>query len=343
MKVGSFVYATNQGLGILAKSFYDHSIITDVLVISHGTHSNHLDWYEGADILHDLRSPDARQKMQDFCKGMDVMLFFETPFWWPIMSFCQQNGVKVALMPMHECMPEILPCCPDLMICPSELDLRVYPQTRWTCGHTNSILIPVPVDTKWRQRERAEVFVHNAGHGGLNARNGTYQLMDAIHLVRSPAQFVIRAQDAQMATVVADDLRGDERVTVTSGTFLQEDLWRRGDVFIFPEKFNGLSLPLQEARAAGMLVMCGDRFPMNTWLPREPLIPVDGYLLSRIGPPYTPFDEAIISPNTIAAKIDEWYGRDITEYSRQGREWARSMSWNVLGPRYTEALEALIK
>jgi hypothetical protein len=34
MKVGSLVYATDSGLGILAKSFYDNGIITRSMVVS---------------------------------------------------------------------------------------------------------------------------------------------------------------------------------------------------------------------------------------------------------------------------------------------------------------------
>jgi hypothetical protein len=87
--------------------------------------------------------------------------------------------------------------------------------------------------------------------------------------------------------------------------------------------------------------MCGDRFPMSEWLPREPLIPVAGYRKNRIGPPYHEFSEAVFDPKDIAATIDRWYGRDITEYSASGKAWAESMSWAKLRPRYLEVLESL--
>ena len=152
-------------------------------------------------------------------------------------------------------------------------------------------------------------------------------------------------------------------------------------MFVFPEKFNGLSLPLQEARAAGMLVLATDRFPMNTWLPREmkagcvrcgsqslrlgdigegercfcnscnhmmkaehlgsktsTLIPVESYNRTCVSPRCLEFDEAVLFPRKIAERIDSLYGKDISAYSESGREWAKTMSWEVLGPRYKEEL-----
>ncbi len=120
----------------------------------------------------------------------------------------------------------------------------------------------------------------------------------------------------------------------------RDELYSTGDVFIFPEKFNGLSLPLQEACAAGMLVMATDRFPMNTWLPNDPLIPIRGERIIQISGRLRAFKEAMIDPKDIAATIDRWYGEDISSFSESGREWAMRNSWQVLGPKYKELLES---
>lgn len=326
MKVGSLVYATSQGLGILAKDFYDNGIITDAIVVRHGKHQTHEEWYPGSLVIGDLA--DRENKVKRFCESMDVMLFFETPFIWPLINHCRAKGVKTVLMPMHECLHKtVWSNLPDLFLCPSLLDLQV-------CEQYNAVFLPVPVAYPWALRERARVFVHNAGHGGLKGRNGTDEIIEAIGLLKSPAKFIIRSQ-GRIPNVASDRVQ-------TVGVVPYDKLFAEGDVFLFPEKFNGLSLPLQEARAAGMLVMCGDRFPMNEWLPREPLIPVAGYRKERIGPPYQEFDEAIIEPRAIAATIDAYYDRDISEYSHQGKEWAEANSWAVLGQQYKAVLEGLL-
>jgi hypothetical protein len=44
--------------------------------------------------------------------------------------------------------------------------------------------------------------------------------------------------------------------------------------------------------------------------------------------------------------VDSWYGRSGSEVeclSQRGREWAEAHSWEVLRPRYLEALEKLVE
>lgn len=346
MRVGSLVFATDQGLGILAKSFVDHGVVNSVMVVRHGKRETHTDWYPGAPIINDLRA--QRRQIENWIISLDVFLAFETPFMWDLFDFAKSVGVKTVLMPMHECLhKDVWHHLPDLFLCPSLLDLRVvddHQRNYKDMSYQSKVVsLPVPVEVPWRQRTRAEVFVHNAGHGGLKGRNGTKELLEATRLCKSPSKFVIRSQ-VPLPNVPLFLPGIDERVTFCAMTVPYNELYNEGDVFIFPEKFNGLSLPLQEARAAGMLVMCGDRFPMNTWLPTEPLIPVKSYNKGqRTFPQFHEFDEAVIDPRDIAAKIDEWYGRDITDYSLSGREWARSMSWDVLKPMYDQVFTNLTK
>ncbi len=328
MRVGSLVFSTNQGLGVLAKSFFDNGIVTDALVVRHGRRPENPDWFPDQQRLNNVND------LQTICKWIEsrkieLMLFFETPFNWQIIDWCRDKGIKTVLIPMFECEPKVLPYQPDFFICPSLLDLQYYPD--------NSIFIPVPVENvPWRQREKAEIFVHNAGHGGLKGRNGTSELLAAMEYVQSPIKLIVRSQES------LPNLKIDRRVNVRLGTCDYQDLWNEGDVFIFPEKFNGLSLPLQEARASGMLVMCGRRFPMITWLPNAPLIHVSGVQISNVSSRCNDFEEAIISPRGIAKTIDEWYGKDITDYSLSGKEWAQENSWEALKSRYTQALEGVL-
>lgn len=363
MRVGTLAYATEQGLGYLARSFVDVGIVTDVVVVDHPSHATHNDWYHDAEHVPCralLTNLPAVKKLLD---RIDVFLAFETPFDWGIFRRCREMGKKSYLLCMHECSPVTFPCQPDVLLCPSLLDLqefsglvsappfyRIDEYKRPTCYFTP---VPISADVQWRQRYRAEVFIHNAGWGSFRDRNGTQALLDAWKYVKSPANLILRSQKPIDPKMIVN-LRGVDhgfgviertggRIDLRIGTLPRERMCgadSEGDVFIFPERFNGLSLPLQEARAAGMLVMAGNRFPMNTWLPRDPLIPTSGTIRARIGPPYREFDEAQYDPKMIAEKIDEVYRTDISEYSRQGREWAESMSWYALKPKYLEVLSS---
>ncbi len=327
IKVGSIVFATDQGLGILAKSLYQNQVITHPYVFAHASRLNHFEWYPNCPVLRERRPNWG--VLREWVNTVDVMLFLETPFDWGLIPYCRDHDIPTVMMTMYECTPKQLPAIPDKFLCPSLLDLQYFPPIR-------SEYIPVPVEVPWRQRVKAHTFVHNAGHGGLKDRNGTIEVIKAWEYVKSPAKLVIRSQKPLISST-------DSRVEIRIGTFPFETLYEEGDVFIFPEKFNGLSLPLQEARAAGMLVMAADRFPMNEWLPKEPLIPLSSTRMSSISPRCFDYEEAIIEPRDIAAKVDQWYGRDIANYSSGGRDYAMSMSWDIWYKEYKRVLMDLVK
>ncbi len=330
IRIGSTGYATYQGLGILLKDFYDNGLITDVLTVRHWKHNNHV-WYRGPSTNLNRFS---RKIQFDFVKSMDLMFFFETPFDLEVIPFCQRIGTKTILMPMYECTPND----PRIdmvneVINPSLLDQKYYPSGTF-------IPVPIPRWIEWKERKQAKVFVHNTGHVGLNGRNGTYELLQAMKYVKSPIKLIVRSQETPLKTTV--DCEIDPRVEVRFGTFPREELYDEGDVFIFPEKYNGLSLPLQEAKASGMLVMCCDRFPMNTWNNSDHLIPVAEYRnvsanMSR------EVEYAIPSPRDIAATIDKWYAKDIRSISREGDVFKRSYSWDKLMPFYKSRIISCLR
>lgn len=334
MRVGSLCYATEQGLGILAKSFYDAAVLTDVQIVVQGTHQTHPEWYPDSQVLHSLR---PNPPLSEWVKSLDAFIAFETPFVWELFKEAHDAGVATVLMPMHECLHEemyrrYLPYI-DLLLCPSELDMEI--------DHPNKSFLPVPVKVPWRLREKAEVFVHNAGHGGLRGRNGTREVLHAAQYLQTKAKIIVRAQTH------GDDYKRfgiPANVDFRVGTVPYDKLWEEGDAFVFPEKHNGLSLPLQEAHAAGMLVVATDRFPNNAWLPREPLIPVSTYISNqRIGGPYRAYEEAVVDPLALAQCIDYWYGKDIKGYSVDGHLFAQRTSWAALRPAYVWTLEDAVK
>lgn len=313
-KIGSIVLTTEQGLGYLAKAFYDNGIINKVLIHEHTSRTNHREWYARSSIV------STQEELLETC---DTLIFFEEVWDWKIILKAREKGVKTILIPMYECTRYPFPYEPDEVWCPSALDYQFYKDK----GQENIKRIQIPVQIEWKLHKKALKFVHNAGNGGLGGRNGTKELIEAFRHIKSPAQLLIRSQIP---------LKCDEKnIEVRIGTF--DDIWDEGDVFIFPEKFNGLSLPLAEAFASGMLVMASDRFPMNTWLPKEPLIPVESYQVERIS---TEFMSAVINPKEIAKMIDLFYNQDIEKFSLLGLEYNKKNQWSKLKETYLELLSA---
>jgi hypothetical protein len=326
MRVGTVCYATDQGLGVLAKSFYDAGVITDVMMWRHPSYTNHPEWYpSGTPVLN--KRPFRGPEVDRFLKDVDVVMFFETPFDWAFLDVCRMKNVRTVIVPMYEWYPRNPPSKPDKFICPSLLDVDYFPG--------NPFLI-VPVDCSgWQLRTKALRFLHNAGHIGHRNHKGTEELVKAIPFLNSEIKLTIRCQSDRIYSLIKKE--GHPGVDVFVGDCSRKDLFKDHDVYVAPEKFNGLSLPLQEAFAAGMVVMGSDRYPMNTWLPQDPLIPVEGFHKACITG-HNEFDEAEIDPKEIAYHMNMWHGDDISEYSEMGREWAEEHSWAVMKDQWLKEL-----
>lgn len=300
--IGTIGYATEQGLGYLVKDFYDIGLVNKILVQRHSSRVNHYEWYK-EESFRTL----SKENYEWFLQGLSTIIIFETPFYWDILELAKQRGIKTVLIPMYECTPHPLPFNFDFVLSPSHLEEKLY---------KGSTRITIPNSFPWKLRKKANVFVHNAGNLGIGGRNGTKEVLEAMKYVKSPMELIIRSQIGDFKT---DDKRIKIEGNVSRGT-----LYKRGDVFLFPEKFNGLSMPIQEAFASGMMIMCGNRFPMNEWLPREPMIPVKGIHNERIA---RIIEVSEFDPKQIAETIDYWYGKDITEFSLKGKEWTEKNTW----------------
>lgn len=331
MKIGTICYATSRGLGHLAHDFYLNNVITDVCVMRHRSIPMQ-DWYPGAPVVSGLTPSDVRT-MRDFCRGMDAMLWFENPFDWELIPFCHSAGVRTYLVTMYECHPKSRHYgryTPTRYLCPSALDMQYFPK--------QSTQVQLPVEYPWKLRTNAWHFVHNGGYLGIRGREGTTVLIEAMQYVKSLIRLTIRVQEnvgEEHQRIAARD----GRIEYVNHQVDYHSLYATGDVCVGAQRWNGCSLPLQEAFASGMLVMNTDRFPMNTWLPRAPLVTPDRIIPnSCISGAYLNFEESVVSPRTLAAKIDDFYGRDVTEYSLSGKAWAEQNSWSALKETWLEVL-----
>ncbi len=307
-KRGIICYATEQGLGRQAKSFFDNGLIHEVFVQPHSVYENHYEWY-----------PDRVNSFKELLEKVDEVWFLETPFDWNYILQAREKKVRTVLFIMYECTRFPLPYYPDALVGGSIMEKIHFGDT------VKVINVPVPKELTWRLRQEALVFVHNAGHGGLGGRNGTKELIDAMRYVKSPIKLIIRTQSINFKS-------HDPRVEIRRGDFEYSTLFEEGDVFVYPDKFGGSCLPVQEACAAGMMVMASDRMPHNTWLSKDCLIPIKGYKKEIIGG--AEFDSAIVDPQDIALTIDKFYNENIELYSLRGRKWGVENSWKHLKSEY---------
>lgn len=331
MNVGTICYATQSGLGHLGKMFYDNGVVNRMLIVQHSAYEMFdKQWY-----------PDnvsySQRNWRAFLDGLDVLLVFETAMGqWHIVKEAKVKGIKFAIIPMYEWTPDPIPAQPDIVICPSKLDVEYYKNYKHV--YIN-IPAPDPKLVPWKERTHAIQFVHNAGHGQIGFAKGTPETLEAFRHTESDARLIVRAQyrEPELARVL-DKHRDNPLLDIRIGDIPYNELFSDGDVYINAERYNGLSLPLQESFSSGMLVMTTNRFPANDWLPLAPLIPVKRYEKHRVA---KYIDRAEIDPKDIARTIDNWYRRDISIYSHLGRQWAEENSWTNLKPKYLEILGSL--
>lgn len=334
MRVGTIGYATESGLGLLIQDFFKNKIITDILIQTHHKFENHFDWYPESSIIKSpvgQLSKDELPLIDAYISNIDALFLFES-YWHPeIIDFALQKRKPIILMPMYEWSPGPIPA--DLFITPSLLDQKYYLDL-YPKSHVKQLNVPVNSNIIWRERTQARKFIHNAGNGSSNDRNGTLDLIKAMEYVKSPVCLEIRAQALSLPNI------SNKKIKVINKTLPFSELWSTGDVFIFVERFAGLSMPLQEAFSSGMAVISGNRFPLNDWLPSDLLVdPVGAEMLSFNG---LPVQSSLYDVKKIAEMIDKVFEMDLTKYSIEGRDWAEKNSWNILKPIYQKLIEETI-
>jgi len=266
------------------------------------------------------RFPTA-EEAERFLDGLDTLFCIEEPYDWSLLDRARQKHVKTVLRINYEYLPDPLGSPPDLMISP--LDWYQPPGT---------VILPFPVNRKrfpFRKRTHAHRFLHVGGHLGMHGRNGTKELLKAIPLVKSDVRFIIHSQ---RSLEKIDDSRIEWRIQDVPDSSL---LYVEGDVMIFPRLYGGDALPVSEALSVGMPVIMTDMRPQNAFLPKELLIPIQKLDEIRL---LRTVEKAVVDPMSIAAKIDEWANRDISELSEWANRYAESISWDRLLPAYCEIL-----
>lgn len=332
IRLGLVARCDDSGLGSLSQDFYKY-LEPDKVLSVYGRYNNHPERFPSA-IICNQGMPNLKD-IQNFLKDLDVILTFETPYNWNLISEAKKLGVKTVIIPNYEWTSEFPPIEPDLWLCPSKLDLKIYQEEGKNCAY-----LPIPVDrTKipFKLRKEAKTFVFNNGHGGSIGRNSAREMIEA--MIRIPqdsgAEFIVRSQ------IQLDSMLKMPHMRFEFGETPKEKLFDEGDVFIFPHKFDGLSLPIQEAMAAGMPVITTDFFPFNEMLPKELLFKYDALAKAKLDDDTRKIDIHLLYPRDIADKIMEFIGKDITELSLKMNDLAEEFSWITMKDKYIELLSNL--
>ncbi len=313
MRIGILGRMDNKGLGNMTWEFCNHIKPVKIMLIEN-KFTNHSERFPGGIIINTKRPSDIQ--LEEFLEGLDIVITIETPYNKDLFLIAKRMGVKSVMIPMFEFLnPKWLK--PDLYLCPSKLDYDV--------AQGNKIHLPWPVNNKVLKRrrpEKAETFLFNTGMGGVLNRNSVDEMHNAVKLCNG-IKFIVNKQKH-------------------SEVDNYWDLWKEGDIFAFPHKFGGLSLPIQEAMACGLPVISVDYYPFNEYLPKELLMKPEWTSTENIA-------RAVqfhhVSPQSIADKIkevSEMPPEKIVELSDIGYKYSQSITWEKLLPKYLEVFKNLI-
>ena len=356
-KISAIVRADCGGLGALSRSFSDYLGFHRTVSLSRHAGEHYPHWF-----LNNRTADDGLtiELLAWLCEEADVLLSFETWYGDLAPRVARRMGVRTALVPMYE-------CCPlrgagleytDLAMCPSLLDLGEMDRTPGLAA-ARRVFLPVPFDVErisHRRRRRARVFLHSMGHGGIAGRNGTRQVIEAWCYVKSNARLVVRHQSPLPVEPPLNDRITFLSAAAAGGVENYWDLWSEADVLLHPHRWDGLSLPIQEALAAGMPVMTTRYWPFcdagerdrsveaeqrTGWLPlssQQMSIEVTSTTRQRISREITAHET---TPQAIASTIDAWYDADISAASDEARACAERHSWRRLLAEYQRLFDEL--
>lgn len=168
-----------------------------------------------------------------------------------------------------------------------------------TCRHFSAFaadprarLIPWGVDTDHfspgaRQLTGAEnhrplVVIHSAGMGGPSDRKGTDLALHAFSAVKGEAEFLMHTQlpRSQWPEEWVKAVSADSRIKVWEGSVDPVELYRAGDLYLYPSRLEGIGLTLPEALACGLSAITTDCAPMNEFVTHDvngSLVPVSQF------------------------------------------------------------------
>ncbi len=200
--------------------------------------------------------------------------------------------------------------------------------TSWRLASTpaETITVPLPVATD-RPYRRGTGLLHVAGKQAAADRNGSATAIKAARAAGVP--LTVTYQETRVSSTL-----GVRSIPATENYW---DLYQHGDVLLLPRRYGGLSLPVQEAMAAGLAVIMTDIEPNTaTW----PVYPVGAVASHKVMVPAGPVRCYDPDPKILVGALrtmDDWKA----EYQERSAQWAAANSWDSLLPIWEERISDL--
>lgn len=285
-------------------------------------------WLDGLDAVYTAES-DYDPRMSGWCAAAGVTLVRHAnpeqlareeveaaggTVWWAATPWRLEHlppGTRVVPMPVA------LDRFPDAQRSP-EGDLAASRLSNWGGGAGR---------LDQQDQHRPVRFLHSIGHQAQDDRAGSRVVSRAVQRVRYPCELWVRCQDRHPLV----NFRLAHHVAVRTFRGGVDDYWRAYDgcdVLVLPRRYGGLSLPSQEALAAGLALIMPDCPPNDLW--PGPKVRVAGWrtVHMRCG------EVEVADPDpSHLAELMSWLAEDrdaLAGLQREARAWAEANSWEAL-------------
>lgn len=347
MRTTIIVRADHTGLGIQSRN-WTRLLNPDKVVIINSTPFNgnqqYPEWYDGIPSVKVdgfIQTGHFSQVLSD----TDLLLTFEIPYNYNLFTEARAFGVKTILQNNWEftdyLRQPLTP--PDILMAHSYWHLDEQ-QARWP---QMSRYCPTPlfmenfaeIYEQNTNRTGKVRFIHSAGRGTYEDRNGTNDMLEAIKHIAPEIDFelVLHTQTTNIPEIT------DPRVTIDRSYIADEkEICRGYDAMILPRRYGGASLPMNEALAAGLPVIMTDIDPNNKILPEYWLVPATKKteFMAR-----TMIDVYSADISSLAVRIAQFAMMDrklLNGYKLMAREIAaKEFSSNVVLDKWTGLTETL--
>lgn len=343
MKLGVIARADNRGIAIQTWEATRHLHPERVLVVREPGAERmgfayNPDWYPDATVVlfDPARGALPEHEVRSWLTGLDVVYAVETTYDWQFPRWAREQGVATVV----HANPEFYR---------HGGDPNLEPPTAWWTATTwlaermpsDARVVPMPVATDRivatdrHDSDQLRILVP-VGHQAAADRSGVRLVLDGTRLYPPNYEITIRVQDRRLRHHPAVRSR---RYRIEAGG--QPDYWSMYagfDVLLHPRRYGGLSLPANEACAAGLALVMPDCPPNpETW----PIVPlacraIGRPLRSQAGPvPIYNADTRSIY-NALESLTDP-----ASRHARQDASlaWASEHSWAALLPVWRAELE----
>lgn len=346
MRLGLVARADNTGLGNQTLEFYRHMNPDKVMVVDIGSLNgmvSNYDWYPNAQIV---RGFPNRGDIDAFLDGLDVVFVAETPYNYYLYEKARQMGVKTVQQYNYEFLDYLAyPNYPnpDMLLAPSKWNydkVQVIADQRGI----KHMYLHCPVNRQklqFRKIDSINKFLHIAGRPAAHDRNGTNTVIDAAPYMGSTSVVITCQNQAHLNDYMQRSMHENIEYILSSDIKDYSELYDTADALVFPRRYGGNCLPMNEALSCGMPVMMTDISPNNQFLPRPWL--TEAHKVGEFRP-RTVIDIYETDPKVLGETMRQWANLSIDDtiaMNNEADKLAESVSWETLKPQYDQMLRDL--